>query len=180
MKLVVNYDLLNSAKNVNEKLGPMKLVRNRVGHWAKFDFPFYLTIDLCINKPKNIPFIFVLQSLLLMTIETIQFRHDPFKEKSIRDLGNLAVSLQSLGVDTNYDLLTKTEMDGREYHVHLNEKKLPILVEKKYLLVPSYDYNGDVKFTDMEQEHVVGSKKYVLSLGSKRKNEARQFANANI
>ncbi len=42
-------------------------------------------------------------------------------------------------------------------------------MEKKYILVPTYDYLGEIQSTSILQEHVVGSKIYVLSLGSEAK-----------
>ena len=36
-------------------------------------------------------------------------------------------------------------------------------------MVPSYTFNGDIKDTSVLQEHIIGSKEYVLSLGSPKK-----------
>lgn len=57
----------------------------------------------------------------------------------------------------------------KKYKVEVNKKQLPHIAEEKYILVPSYTYNGDTKDTSVLQGHIVGSKQYVLSLGSPKK-----------
>jgi len=47
-------------------------------------------------------------------------------------------------------------------------------MEKKYINVPVYDSIGDIKTVSIEQEHIIGSKQYVLSLGSP--NQVRSLA----
>ena len=42
-------------------------------------------------------------------------------------------------------------------------------MESKYILVPTYDFNNNIKNTSILQEHIVGTDKYVLSIGSPKK-----------
>ena len=35
---------------------------------------------------------------------------------------------------------------------------------KKYISLPSYNYNGEITETLILQEHVIGSKEYILSI----------------
>ena len=181
MKIIVNFDLINSAKNVNELLGPLKVIRNNKARWAKFDFPMFLIMDTIISKNyKRIQFVLLMQFSVLFGLDMIFNaikKTDDYKIQSEKDLRKLALQLQELDVRTDYSLLKESELDGKEYEIRLNEKKIPQIVEKKYVLVPSYDYKGDIIDTSIEQEHVVGSNNYVLSLGSKKRKKQTVFAN---
>lgn len=181
MKLIVNHDLLNSAKNIKEPLTPFKVIRNNKARWAKFNLPLYTAVNYLVNR--NVPTtigVLGLQFGLLITAD-IFVNHalgiDKYKDESERNLKQLAQQLSDLNIDTNYELLLKSELDDKDYKVRLNEHKLPELVETKYLLVPSYNYDGEVKASHIEQEHVVGSKKYILSIGSKQRQKQLAYAN---
>ena len=180
MKLIVNYDLLNSTKNVKDPLSPMKVIRNNKSRWAKFNLPLYTAVNYLINR--NIPItigVLGLQFGLLITSDLLIYKAygDKYKEVSERDLKKLAQQLKELNIDTSYDLLLKSELDDKDYKIRLNEHKLPELVESKYILVPSYNYDGEIKVSHIEQEHVVGSKKYILSIGSKQRQKQLAYAN---
>lgn len=77
--------------------------------------------------------------------------------------------MESLNIFTSYDLLLKSKVYDKKYKVEMNKEQLLHIAEEKYILVPSYTYNGDTKDTSALQEHIVGSKQYVLSLGSPKK-----------
>ena len=102
---------------------------------------------------------------------------DRYKNISEIDLKQLVTKLKDLNVNTSYDLLRKSELDDKEYRFRLNEHKLPELVESKFILVPSYNFDGEIKASHIEQEHVVGSKVYTLSIGSKRRQTELAYAN---
>ena len=181
MKILVDYDLINSIKNVNEPMSPYKIIRNRKADWAKFNLPLYTAVDIALNNIEKVPLILAFQFGLLITAEMIvriPLRLDEFKTKSDQDLKTLVTKLQDLNVETNYEMLKKSELDDKTYKFRLNESKLPELVETKYILVPSYNYQGNIKSTSIQQDHVVGSKTYVLSIGSKQKQ--KQLAYVNI
>ncbi len=181
MKIITNYDLINSVKNINEPLSPLKVVRNNKARWAKFNLPLYATINYLFQR--NIPGtlgILGLQFGLLITAD-FMVNHslgiDKYKNASDKDIKELVIKLQELNVETNYDLIKKSQLDGKKYDVRLNEHKLPELVESKYILVPSYNYQGEIKTTNLKQEHVVGSKNYVLSIGSMQRQKQLAYAN---
>lgn len=181
MKILVNYDLINSIKNVNEPMSPFKIVRNKKASWAKFNLPIYTAIDLTFNKLETIPLVLAFQFGLLLTAEMVAnsvMGFDIYKNESDRNLKRLVPQLQDLNVETDYDMLLKSELDDKSYRFRLNDKKIPELIETKYILVPSYNYQGDIKSTSIQQDHVVGSKTYVLSIGSKQRQ--MQLAYANI
>ena len=171
MKVIVNYDLINSIRNVNEQLTPMKVIRNKKWRWVKTWYPLYLGVDFMINDPKQIPIIFLTQAATLTVLESITAHalDDPFQRVSERDLKILASLLCKLNIDTSYDLLKDSRPNGKKYQIRLSENKVPQILESKYILVPTYTAMGDIKDTSLLQEHIVGSNRYVLSLGSKQK-----------
>lgn len=180
MKIIVDYDLINSIKNVNKPISPMKVIRNNKASWAKFNLPLYAATDYLIQR--NIPKTLSILALQFGTLITAYFMiykafGDKYKEESERDLIKLVRQLNDLNIETSYDLLLKSELDGKAYRFRLNEYKLPELVESKYILVPSYNYDGEIKTTNLQQDHVVGSKTYILSIGSKQKQKQLVYAN---
>ena len=46
-------------------------------------------------------------------------------------------------------------------------------------MVPTYDFKGTVSETSMLQEHVVGTKSYVLTLGSPKRKHQHSLVNAS-
>ena len=113
-----------------------------------------------------IEFGFFFASILLYHLIT---GDDDYKNKSIDDLKSLVSKFKDLYINTDYDLLLKSELYDKKYKVHLNENKIPFIMESKYILVPTYDFNGNVKNTSILQEHEIGTFTYVLSIGSPKK-----------
>ena len=173
MKILNDYDLINTVKNVDKPFSVFKLVRNNKARWLKLNIPIYAAIDFAIKReiPGTIELV-AMQLGFVAVFETISYyvlNTDPFYTKSDRDMKILVEKLKAINVETDYDLLKKTTLDTKKYNIRINEKKLPEIIESKYILVPSYNYNGEVKETHMIQEHVVGSHQYILSVGSKQK-----------
>ena len=93
------------------------------------------------------------------------------QEAAKKELIEFVKKLNHLDINTNLELLLKTEQDDKtEYEIYLNENKLPVLMQRKYLLIPSYTSDGEIKDTGVIQEHVMFSKKYSFSKGTKSKS----------
>ena len=179
MKIVVNYDFWNALKNQNEPITPFTVIRNNKDVYL-FYYPLiyfgYNTTYLTPTKAASFaPIQVAMMSLAECMINNI-WDKDYYKEKSTPQLQGLVNKLRAIDVETDFELIKKTTLDGRVYNLHLNEKKIPQLVESKYLLVPSYSYSGNIKDTSIVQEHVIGSDKYVLSHGSKVKKKVLKYA----
>lgn len=173
MKLLINYDLINAVKNVNEPLTLFKIVRNEKNKYYKDVLPSFLMLDtlICMKNIERIPIILLAQYATSSAIiySAAKAQDDQYKHNSRNSLIKLTNKLKDLNIDTEYNLLSKSTLDGKVINLSLNEKKLPVLTEKKYILVPAYQYDGRVKEVSVEQEHVIGSNEYVLSLGSKQR-----------
>lgn len=180
MKLVVNYDLINAIRNVNEPLTPLKVIRNNKVKWAKFNFPCYFAINFAGSHsvPKALGVLgFQFVWLTAAYFYNQKIFGDEYHTNSSNDLRKLVSQLDSLNIKTDYDLLLKSELYKTKYKIQLNEKKILELAQQKYILVKTYNYCGDTKDTSILQEHIVGSKNYVLSIGSPKKKYKLAYSN---
>lgn len=172
MKLVINYDFFNEVLNANENITPFKVIRNNKSKWIRCHIPIAGIIHFSLNPPMKALLLLGFQFSLMTGIELVarnMLPYDPYKEEALQRLRKLSEDFNDLDIDTSCELLLKTEMEAHIYNLRLNEDKLPIIMENKYLLVPVYNNLGDVKKISVLQEHVVGSKQYVLSMGRPKK-----------
>lgn len=167
MKLEINFDFWEAIRDAREPLTTLKLLRkNRRISTLALGFDIIFQID-----PKILPFAFIGQVAYFVLGDRIFFHlvgADLYQEKASNQLTTLVPKLEQLHVSTNYNLLTQSELEEKSYKIQLNENKLPELLESKYILVPTYDSNDNIKETSIMQEHVIGTKQYVLTLGSRR------------
>ena len=187
MKLVINYDFFNAIRNVNEPLTPMKIVRNNkryqiiaptifgVGYLCGMDTQFicqnfiiccgiYMTTDLTAN----------------ILAKKVNGCADIYADVDSGRLKDLSTKLNDIGVKTDYDMLLKSEMYEKNYKVETSSDKLVTLSQKKYIYVPSYDFNGKEKETSILQEHDIGTNIYSLSVGEPDKQYRRVLINNRI
>ena len=119
-------------------------------------------MPLALLFQANISFIFDL-------LNSCKYDNDIYREKAIKRLKALVPLLERINVNTNYNLLLESYCYSKVTNFKLNDNKLPLLVESKYILVPSFDYNGSLIDTSILQEHVLGSDRYTLSKGNPAK-----------
>ena len=173
MKIMINYDFVEALKNVNEPLGPFKIIRNEKRTWVKFHLPLYYLLDLAFLKKFSYATIAVISQFGLLTfnkvLESRIYKEDKYFDKSKSDLIKLVPKLDALNIRTSYTLLCNAEQYDKEYTIYYNKDKLPSLLESKYVLVPYYSYNGEISDVSITQEHIVGSNNYELSVGSPSK-----------
>lgn len=188
MKIEINYDLI---EKIQQAKGEAKLQRSFKQALRTDGMTTYIPTVISLNTIfgitgiitpdvaiKNLITLGVLPILIIMAavpaIEKITYKitGETMEESAKKELNDLSLQLNSQFVKTSVDLL----LDSREYHkkhkLILNKKGLPCIMQNKYIMVPTYD-DGDIKETSILQEHEIGSKKYVLSLGSPQK--AKQF-----
>ena len=168
---------MNAIRNVREPYSLMKLVRNKKRLYLGLDLPIALILDYSYAKdiPTMIPMLGMQFCLLVFPdmLATKIVGIDIFKEKSDSDLKKLIPQLNQLNISTNFEKILKSEEYEREYKLQKEDGKLPEFQEHKYIMMPCYDlYSGNNnadREVSIHQEHVVGSKQYVLSLGSPTK-----------
>ena len=174
MNIMINFDFINAVKNVNENFTLKKITRNQKVKFLTINLPIYTFLNYVFCE-GNIPKVLGTLSLQIAVSYLLELFFykvtdlDSFKYISDRDLKKLVSQLQESDIDTTYDLVKQSELYDKKYNIRLNEKKIPQLVQSKYILLPCYDYLGDVKDISILQEHVMGSGEYILSLGSPKK-----------
>lgn len=181
MKIKLNYCFIDKIKDIKENMGPLKVIRNNRHLYFKIDLPLWTAINLAFN-PSIVRCLLILafQYGIIIGSELLAaliVRRDIYKDRAQFDLLQTLLKLRDINVNTDLELLLESQVYERHYRLTLNEKKLPILLESKYIMVPSHGFDGVIKDTSVLQEHVVGSKKYVLSQGSPIR--AYKFAPAN-
>lgn len=185
MKLVINYDLIKEIQNAKEPFTFVKDIKNRPTYYISMEVLFTsmdlqsLNFSLLQSLLSNLIILdvgFVISKKIVSKI--CGYDVDPYREKAYNNLSHLVPQLSDLNVHTTYDLLLESEQYHKTHKIFLNENKLPSLLEKKYILVPTYDYLGEIQSTFILQEHVVGSKIYVLSLGSPTKEYRFAYSNS--
>ena len=174
MNLMIDYDVIDAICDTKDGFTPGKIIRNNKSRWAKYYLPAMFLMSYILVKDEEFKYFpqQVLTFLILtfsMELVAHKFLGDVYKEKSILKLQLLVVLLKDLEIHTSYDLLTESYCYHKIHNLKLNDKKIPQIIESKYILIPSYDYKGDIVDTSVLQEHVLGSNTYTLSLGSFKK-----------
>lgn len=183
MKLIINYDFIEAIKNAKEPFTAFKVIRNKKTRWATLNFPLYIAVIAAIQKEFDIPIIlcgFGLGCCFNIFSESLEnkiFSTDDYKEEAIQNLKKLSSQLTELNISTDYELLLDSKLYERKYKIQVNENKIPDLIESKYILVPTYTYNNEIKEESILQEHILGTNTYVLSLGSPSKQFKLCYSN---
>ena len=181
MKLVINFDFFDAVLNVNEDINYFKVIRNNKKRLA-FITPFWFSLVYWSQRRVSES---ILTTILinLFCIGKITFDQkmkglDFYKVKSSNDLKRLVINLKEcLYLNTNYDLLKESELISKKYKItYFSENSLSI-IEKKYILVPTIDFSGNIKNVSLLQEHSIGSNEYVLSFGSPKKEMKLAYSN---
>ena len=174
MNIIINYDFFNAVKDENEGFTPFKVIRNCKTRWVKFNLPLLTAAELLTfreNFLKYMPEAIMIQFFLVLGANIAGYLTlgDIYKDNADTRLKTLVLQLKNMNIDTSFDLIKESSCESKIYNLKFNKKKIPQLVECKYILVPSYNYQGDVVETSIMQEHVVGSSLYTLSHGSPKK-----------
>ena len=169
MKIRVNYDLMDKIRE--EKIG-YSLIRTR-RDILKFGIMFFPLDVLIVNGDIKI---LIIQTLFRAGANAIVF---PMIEKysikigkddAVMQLKQLASTLRSHYINTDYELLQQSYKYETNYRFILDDDKIPRIKEEKYIMVPVVDRDGK-KEVSLVQEHLIGSKDYELSYGSPSKSK---------
>jgi hypothetical protein len=183
MKLTINYDLIRKTLQAKENFGISKVISKhfkKASYWFGISATFNLAIGRRIEEAL---FSAIITANMILTLDVMEdlSKYKKFgdidRKKDMHDLDNLANQLENANINTTGKLLLHSKEYETKYKIKLNEKKLPYLLQEKYILVPTYNnYSGDIKETSLLQEHEIGSKTYVLSLGSPSKKFKPAFS----
>ncbi len=193
MKLLINYDFFDAVRNVNEKTTPLKVIRNEKKKYAIL-LPIYTSLALIAKQYSDFDTREIISIIIraygnLMALDTLaefMFKKmsytqtDLYARKAIARLQTLALMLDDINVKTNYDMLLASELYHKTVHLDSSESNRPILVSQKYIYVPSYGFDGEEKTTSILQEHVIGTKEYILSQDEPDRQYKRVLAKSHI
>lgn len=174
MKILINYDFFNAIRDVNEAFTPFKVIRNNKKRWVLFNIPALTWLEYIAVRDqifRYLPLAFCIHFTTILGLELMEYKivGDKYKEKAVENLKFLVPKLETLNVSTSFELLKKSTCYHKVCNLKLNNRKLPQLIESKYILVPSYDYKGDIVDKSILQRHVIGQNKYELTTGEPEK-----------
>ena len=84
----------------------------------------------------------------------------------IKDLSNI-LNLQNL--NTTPELLLQSEVYYKKYKLVKDGKSG--VIRERYINIPFYNFNGDKTLKSVKEEHRIGSKEYILTLDSPKKQK---------
>lgn len=166
MKIEVNYDLLEKIEESKTGINLNKMGRD-------MSFMMSIMTPFCLLSYRNnleqciwgILYSFVLSSVHYGLIPSL-FR-DSKKERAKNELKDLASKLCSIDIYTNDELLLESRGYKTKYKINFNDGTFPKLMKNKYIMVPTKNA-GEVSLL---QEHVIGTRKYDLSVGEPEKQK---------
>jgi hypothetical protein len=175
MKIVNNYDLIEKVNDSKGKIDLKKIIFEKI----KLTLPYFflmIGVDYIPGvKSEGIDWGNLIQWIttmlgvqVLMKLGFVFARKYSTVMSADSELLRLLVKLREAGIKTDLELLKDAKEDTVEYKF-INEDARLKLRENKYILVPTNDGFGGIKDVSVLQEHNIGSKVYVLSLGSPKK-----------
>ena len=166
MRIVINYDLMDKILEANNGYSLKRCIKRSLG---------FTSISTIIGTVDNIfsgditPELFneVAIYFVLHSMYTGIYAHlfrDITRENAKRNLSQLVQQLRNSCIKTDDSSILEAYRYKTEYDVHMGEI-LPTVEQKKYINVPiKNEFFGD-KEISLIQEHVIGSSKYILSMG---------------
>jgi hypothetical protein len=177
MKIINNYDLIEKVNDSKGKIDLLKIILVAMTLAAPSSALVVLLnlssglIGLLKTTPMTFGLAHYFITIALATaakVYTNKSKRNLFSQQAEKDLLILMNELRESGVKTDLELLKESREDLVEYKFISEAAKLK-LRENKYILVPAHDGFGGTKDVPVLQEHNVGSKFYVLSLGNTKK-----------
>ena len=86
------------------------------------------------------------------------------KKNAEEKLRRFVGSLHMLQLTTNVEMLKEAKLVKKGYKFKLNDKKIPVLKQDKYIKIPIVNGMGERFEETLYQEHIVGTKGYDISV----------------
>lgn len=171
MKILINYDLMDKAREAKSGFSLKKHVR-AVGSCMALASPF-LVVDATIGEKAPLEMFGRIGGWFLYYCGFFwlsqKSRAGLTMERAELELNSLAYKLKDIYVDTNAELLQDTTSYKTEYSVKF-DSILPKVEQRKYLTVP-VNSAWDNNTRSLVQEHIIGSKEYALSHGEPKEQK---------
>lgn len=160
LKIVINYDLIGKIKESQSGISLKKTI-NKIAFNSSV--VYLITLPTAHSKLASLTSAIFFQTIYYSAISLAYASYN--RERAIKQLRILSQELTSLNVSTSDELLQKSYLYKTNYNCQLNDKSLPQITQKKYIMVPC---SGEDEVS-LVQEHIVGSNEYCLSLGEPEK-----------
>ena len=177
----IYYDLVKRLEDANEKFGPLKLVKKHIKS-VTGSFGGFLAIACSIGLPTTQ--VIIGAAVLPTACALILAGQDVWNYKfyggdveqwmAKEDIAELSLKLCKHCISTSPDLLLESEQQGKtRYKIVLNKHRIPVIRQEKCVMIPTYD-NGNIRRNvSVIQEHIIGSKKYVLTPGTPSESKSK-------
>ena len=178
MKIRINYDLLEKIEEAKKGFSLKRDIKT-IGTTSFFNI--VPTFTIAIFEPialkiilVRIPFVISFHTMFRGVINLLI--GDINKKEANTTLDNLAITLQSLNINTNRELLLNSYKYKTTYKLQKTQKAIPCIKREKYIMVPTNDIYEEE--ASLLEEHIMGTRKYDLSKGEPQKvlKLAKQFA----
>lgn len=182
MKIIINYDLIDKIKEAKTGISLIKSTK-RVLLKSTFAEMFAIMLSLFSSNPidtisKNGLRYFSFYLALYWLFEVVDIKRN--KIETLEEIKRLAIQLSDLNISTSQELLMDSYVYEKEHKIINKEDSiLPKIHQKKYIMVPVYD-DGEIKEISLVQEHIIGSKYYVISYGEPTKQKVFKPAFGSI
>lgn len=174
MKLIINYDLINEILKANTGFN-LKRFNSKMGIYlgtlTALNIPnLILGQDI---RPTNLPFT-LFTAICIFGGSELALKSFTEQEAQLR-LNNLASSLTKINIYTSAESIKQAKLYKVQYQI-VRDKK-PTLQQNKFLMLPTTgSFNADE--VSLQQEHTIGSKEYILSIGEPKKAHSKVTSRA--
>lgn len=176
MKININYELMNEIRTANTGFN-LKRYAAKMGMYAGI-ISVGNIISLSITgsiKTDGLLFGVTFPTSYFAISELITSPIN--KQIACERLEELSALLQKINIYTSPDLLKQATAYKTQYEISKEDGTSPRIIQKKYMMVPTNGLlNSDE--TSLQQEHTIGSRQYVLSIGTPKESRALNFLGA--
>ncbi len=172
MKLIINYDLINEIRTANTGINVKRMGMKMgiyLGAISALNFTAF-TLNHEINVVSLANGLFYAVAIFGGSeLSTKNFN----KQIAERRLESLASSLTKINIYTNTESIRNAHLYKTQYKI-VHEDKM-FLQQNKFLMLPTTGtFNADE--VSLQQEHIIGSNEYVLSIGEPKKAQSKVFS----
>ncbi len=159
MRIIVNYDLMNRISEAKQGYSVQRCFKNAVLITALGEVIAAVSnaplSDMAVSMPFGLLILYLVNKYGSYALDEM--------DDALDDLDYLSADLEEIHVMTNRDLILESETYKTEYKFQLDKHKLPYILEKKYINVPTTKKNHEVSLL---QEHILGNREYFISKGN--------------
>lgn len=172
MKIMVNYDLIDKAREAKTGFSLHKFTV-LMGFINGITMPAVILGAELGNEPVVETLDTIFRMLFISGSQSLV--NSSFgKYYAVEKLRELSIKLNDICIETDTEMLMETYKYDVRYKVDF-ESFPPKIVQDKYMMVPVHNDWGNNE-RSVKQEHVIGSRNYVLSYGEPEKKKSYSYA----